>query len=98
MEAGDALTRQGKFDAAKREYLLALDVLSTPEIKTRIDDTEYNQFIARARLYVNAENWEAARGFLMNARQQKGDTDEVRELMAVVQKHLPQPGAEKETP
>ena len=88
LDAGDALAKQARYDEAKQAYLRAKKIMPTPEVEGRIDDTEYNQLIARVRLDIGSANWKDARALLDAASQEKGATEEVRQLYAEVKKHL----------
>ena len=86
--AGDELRREGAFNAAKRKYLQAKALLAETssdldEIRRRINDVDYEGWIASARGALAAGKWARARADLM-AAQNIRNTEQVRELIAEV--------------
>jgi tetratricopeptide (TPR) repeat protein len=94
IDAGDAYAKESNLDDAKREYLAAKGILDTREVRTKLDDTEYAQLIARAKGFMAASNWSGARSLLQTVARMRMN-DEVRQLMAEVEKADPVADEEK---
>lgn len=88
LDAGDNLRSKSRFGEAKREFLKARDVMETPEVKQRIDDTEYDYLVAQARHYIENQEWSIARALLRSAAKVRS-TPEIRRLMEEVAKYAP---------
>jgi len=88
LEEGDMLRDESDFGEAKRAYLQARDVIRTPEVQQRIDDTEYDHLLAQARNYMRSAAWSSARALLRSAGRIKV-TDELKSMLKEVAEHLP---------
>ncbi len=88
LKEGDAAREQSKFGEAKRLYMQARQVMTTPEIEQRITDTEYEHFVAQGRGYMGVKRWTEARAALRSAMSVR-PTDEVRQLLEEVANNLP---------
>ena len=64
LQAGDELRAESRLDQAKRHYLRAKNIVDTPEARQRIDDVEFHQAIAQVRVFMDEEQWKAARAML----------------------------------
>jgi len=84
LEAGDAARRAQDFAQAKGEYNRAKETLDTPEVNRRLESTEYESFIARARAEVDALNYEQARSYLQTALRVRNDP-QAREMLKEVE-------------
>ncbi|MCC7192610.1 MAG: protein kinase [Phycisphaeraceae bacterium] len=94
IDAGDAFARESNLDDAKFEYLRAREIADTKEVRAKIDDTEYAQLIARTKRFMATENWSGARSLLQTIARTRMN-DEVRQLMAEVDKADPPKDSEK---
>ncbi len=88
LDTGDKARRLSRFGEAIRAYNRAKSVLETDEVKQRIEDTEFDQFVATARNYMAAKNWAAARASLDLASRIRR-TDEVVKLYEEIAKNAP---------
>ncbi len=83
VQRGDALRKESRFGDAMREYRKAREVRDTPEVKQRLDEVEYESWLAQARREISVRNWQAANSALLAARNIRV-TDEVDKLLADV--------------
>jgi tetratricopeptide (TPR) repeat protein len=90
VSTGDAFAEKGRFAQATRAYRQARDVMSTDQIKQRLDDTEFNHLLAQARGYIANEQWTSARGILDTAAKLR-ITDELNQLRQQVHAQLQKP-------
>ena len=88
LKTGDDYRRQSRFGDAKREYLQAANVLETDEILQRLDDIEYDHWIAQAQSFMRSKNWDSARACLLSAANHR-DTEQLRQLFDEVEENLP---------
>lgn len=80
-DAGDASRKKGEFGSAKRAYNRAKKIISKDEIKKRLDDTEYEHLVARAKHRISIKSYDQAR-ILLKLASKIHNTQEVRQLMA----------------
>jgi serine/threonine-protein kinase len=80
LNAGDEARGRSAFGDAKRHYLRAKEAMDTPQIRARLDETEFDHLLAQARDFMAAEEYASARAQLQIAAGIK-TTDEVRELI-----------------
>ncbi len=83
VQRGDALRKESRFGDAMREYRKAREVRDTPEVKQRLDEVEYESWVAQAKREISVRNWQAAQSALQAARNIRV-TDEVDKLLADV--------------
>lgn len=88
LKRGDDMRKQGRYGDAKRAYRSARDKIDTPEIRQRESEVEYDSLLSSARRDIAAENWAAAKSWLLTAQSIK-NTDEVRQLLDKVRQHEP---------
>lgn len=88
LAAGDAARKEGKFADAAREYRRAQKVADEPEVRTRLDDNEYEQCLAQGRDYIRADRWKDAKAILLTAKRIR-DTEEVQQLLSKVNEAEP---------
>ncbi|MCE9592518.1 MAG: protein kinase [Planctomycetes bacterium] len=86
LEAGDKLRKESRFGEAKREYLRAREVWETPDVVTRLTDTEYDQWMAQGKQCVATQNWTGAKAAFQSAARVH-DTEEVQQMLAEVARH-----------
>ena len=83
LKAGDEARARSAFGEAKRHYLRAKEAIDTPQVRARLDETEYDHLLAQARDYIAAQQYASARAQLKVAADMRS-TDEVRELLKQV--------------
>jgi tetratricopeptide (TPR) repeat protein/predicted Ser/Thr protein kinase len=85
-DKGDEFRKASDFGAATREYRLARAVFDPPpaEIVARINDTEYDSWMAQARNDMKNKDFKAAYPKLLTAMRIK-ETNEVKQLLAEIQ-------------
>lgn len=93
MAKGDAARSRSLFGEAGTAYRAARDKLkgtsiSTDEITQRINDTEFDSWIAKARASIEARQWTEARAFLKSAQHMR-DNQTVRDLLSEVDRNDP---------
>ncbi|MFA7236525.1 MAG: hypothetical protein WC058_06650 [Phycisphaeraceae bacterium] len=93
MAKGDAARSRSLFGDAGTAYRAARDKLkgtniSTDEITQRINDTEFDSWIAKARASIEARQWTEARAFLKSAQHMR-DNQTVRDLLSEVDRNDP---------
>ncbi len=84
LNAGDAARNRSAFGEAKRHYLRAKEAMDTPQVRSRLDEAEFDHLLAQARNYIAAGEYASARAQLSIAAEIR-TTDEVRELLEQVQ-------------
>ncbi len=95
VEAGDAHRAKGEFGSATMAYRNARTVakqssaIPIEPIQQRLDNTDYESWMAKARSSIEARLWVEAMGQLKAAERIR-DTDEVRKLKVKVQQELDQ--------
>ena len=89
---GDKAGKDGDWAKAKSFYQKAFQAYSTKEAKKRLARAHYQQWIASAKLAINADNFTEARAHLQQARSkapEAGTTEqETKELIAAVDQLL----------
>lgn len=83
LNAGDEARGRSAFGEAKRHYLRAKKEMDTPQIRARLDETEFDHLLAQARDYIAAKEFASAKAQLQIAAG-INLTDEVRELLSRV--------------
>lgn len=61
LQDGDALRAKSRLGDAKRAYFEARGLMATDEVQRRIADVEFHQALAQVRVYIDEEEWAAAR-------------------------------------
>jgi serine/threonine protein kinase len=79
LTAGDAARARSSFGEAKRHYLRAKEAMDTPQVRARLDDTEFDHLLAQARDFIAAKEYTSAKAQLQIAASIR-TTDEVRAL------------------
>ena len=54
LNAGDAARNRSAFGEAKRHYLRAKEAMDTPQVRSRLDEAEFDHLLAQARNYIAA--------------------------------------------
>ncbi len=80
LKAGDEARQRSSFGEAKRHYLRAKEAMDTPQIRARLDDTEYDHILAQARNFFAAGEYPSAKAQLQIAASIRM-TDEVQLLL-----------------
>ncbi|GAB4194308.1 MAG: hypothetical protein Kow00105_08520 [Phycisphaeraceae bacterium] len=83
LKAGDQARARSAFGEAKRHYLRAKEAMDTPQVRARLDETEFDHLIAQARDYLAAGEYASAKAQLQIAAGIRM-TDEVRQLLEQV--------------
>lgn len=60
LKAGDEARARSSFGDAKRHYLQAKDAMDTPQVRARLDETEYDHILALAREFIAAKEYRSA--------------------------------------
>lgn len=79
LTAGDAARARSAFGEAKRHYLRAKEAMDTPQVRARLDDTEFDHLLAQARDFIAAKEYASAKAQLQIAAGIR-TTDEVKAL------------------
>lgn len=79
LTAGDAARARSSFGDAKRHYLRAKEAMDTPQVRARLDDTEFDHLLAQARDFIAAKEYASAKAQLQIAASIR-TTDEVKAL------------------
>ena len=87
VKQGDGFAEQGRFAQATRAYRKARDTMDTPQVRQRLDDTEFNHLLAQARSYITNKQWTSAHGILNTAANLR-ITDELNQLREQVAAEL----------
>lgn len=86
LTAGDSLRARGKFGEAKGEYFKAQRLIKTEEVAQRLEETEHEDLVAKARFYMETTNWNAASAMLQAAARIQR-SEEVQQMLAEVARH-----------
>lgn len=79
LTAGDAARARSSFGEAKRHYLRAKEAMDTPQVRARLDETEFDHLLAQARDFIAAKEYASAKAQLQIAAGIRM-TDEVQAL------------------
>ncbi len=88
LNAGDEARARSAFGDAKRHYRRAKDAMDTPQIRSRLDETEYDHILAQARDFIAAGEYPSAKAQLQIAASIRL-TDEVQKLRDLVEQKDP---------
>jgi serine/threonine protein kinase/thioredoxin-like negative regulator of GroEL len=83
---GDSLRSQGKLGEAKDRYRQARVLIKTEEVQQRLNDTEYEHLIEKAKFYMRKQDWRTAAAWLQSARKLR-NTEQVQKLIIEVKQH-----------
>ncbi|MBL4701943.1 MAG: protein kinase [Phycisphaeraceae bacterium] len=84
-DTGDKYRAKGEFGNAKTAYNRAKKIITNDEIRTRLNDTEYEHLVAQAKHHIGVRQFNQARISLRLAGKIH-NTDEVRQLLIQVSK------------
>ncbi|HEX7010332.1 MAG TPA: tetratricopeptide repeat protein, partial [Phycisphaeraceae bacterium] len=87
IQAGDEARARSDFGEATRQYRMALEVLDTPQVRQRLDETEFAKLLAQARGYIAIEEYASARAMLQIAAKIRS-SPEIEELQAEIGRRL----------
>ncbi len=88
LRAGDEARHRSAFGEAKRHYLRAKEAIDTPQVRARLDETEYDHILAQARDFLAAKEYPSAKAQLQIAAGIRM-TDEVQALLDQVSAEEP---------
>ncbi len=88
LKAGDEARARSSFGEAKRHYLQAKEAMDTPQVRARLDETEYDHILALAREFIAAEEYLSASAQLQIAASIRM-TDEVQALRDEIEAKSP---------